>query len=623
MISKRQQSILEFLKKQQSVVSMDEIAEFVGCSNRTVRSELDKIEALAKTHGLMLIRKPSLGVMLHDQANAKWEHLLNQVDYHDKTYRQRQLLLYLLMHKQCTLIDIADKLQISRQTITRDLNQLVKDYPLLFKSFTRSTHGCFFDKEECVVLEAIKNTVLTSEMILLIQENKTITTSNQKQQANRWLQQIQHQLQAEFEAASFLYLESLITLYLLRSNFAIATERALSLEMTQFFNANPLSVNYCAKELVYQALLGARLSKGTLSLSKANDHLAMKLYQNLSTALGIALTQEELTSSGLLLHLQASMTRIRSGQRIDNPLLKEIRVSLGLLYEVVVETIKHFEVEHDLVFSEDEIGFVAMHLGALMQSQVYIKAPIKIAIVCQHGMATSRLLLSRVKALLPNHQISGPYSLSEFLELSPANAFDYVITTIALGIKNELVVHAILTTQDIDMIEKTIWNYTYWKQCDILINNYRVNQEEVISMSQMIKAQHIRLSDETLNYKQAIKQAASLLLNDGIIENRYIEKMIWAVETLGPYMVILPEVAFVHAAPEDGVNRNGISLLRLSAPIAFGKSNTAPVQAIFVIASKNKEDQGLLKLVKILEAGNNTVMLLSMKHIEDIIGLKG
>ena len=324
-----------------------------------------------------------------------------------------------------------------------------------------------------------------------------------------------------------------------------------------------------------------------------------------------------------MLHLRATITRIQSGQKIENPLLDEVQVSLGLLYEVVADTIKTFEKEHYLIFSEDEIAFIAMHLGAIMQSQVYVKVPTKIAIVCQHGMATSRLLLSRVEALLPSHDISGPYALSEFKNLSPMNVFDYVITTSPLGIENELVVHPIMTNNDITLIEKTIWNYTYWKQCDILINNYRVNQEEMISMKDMIKKQHIVLSKESYNYKQAIKVAAQVLVDDGIIENTYVEKMIWAVETLGPYMVILPKVAFVHAGAEDGVNRNGISLLRLDSPILFGKENTAPVQAIFVIASKSREDRGLLKLVKILEEKNKTTMLLTTNNIDDILTLKG
>lgn len=623
MISKRQQQVVQYLKEQKSAVSIDEIAKVCQCSNRTIRYELNVIESIAKSYKLTLLRKPSIGIQLVDANNPKWDQMLTSVNYHDKHYRQHHLLLFLLTSKQCTLKDIAEKLQVSRQTITRDLNQLTQDYPTLFANFKRTTHGCTFHTDERVIREALKNSLLNQDMINVMQEVDVITQASEKKQANEWLQQIQNQLQAEFEPSSFLFLENLATLYLFRSEMQPTNGVELVHETTLFFGENNLAVDTLAKELLYQALLGARLSKGSLSLYGANADLAELLFKALSDALGFILNEEEAIASGLMLHLRATITRIQSGQHIDNPLLDEVRVSLGLLYEVVMDTIKSFEEEHKLHFSEHEIAFIAMHLGAIMQSQVYVKAPTKIAIVCQHGMATSRLLLSRVEALLPSHDIAGPYSVKEFKNLSAINVFDYVITTIPLGIDNELVVHPIMSNKDVALIEKTIWNYTYWKQCDILINNYRVNQEEMISMRDMIKKHHIVLSSDSYNYKQAIKAAAEVLVVEGIIENTYVEKMIWAVETLGPYMVILPKMAFVHAAADDGVNRNGISLLRIDTPIPFGKENTAPVQAIFVIASKSREDRGLLKLVRILEEKNNMNVLLTSNDIDEILKLKG
>ena len=114
-------------------------------------------------------------------------------------------------------------------------------------------------------------------------------------------------------------------------------------------------------------------------------------------------------------------------------------------------------------------------------------------------------------------------------------------------------------------------------------------------MQQLIKQKHVQLSDRFDDWQKAIEFAAKPLLDDGVIQQRYITKMIWAVESLGPYMVILPKIAFVHAGNEDGVIRNGISCLRLAQPLSFGTQKATEVQVIFVIASKAKEDMGLLK----------------------------
>jgi mannitol/fructose-specific phosphotransferase system IIA component (Ntr-type) len=88
-------------------------------------------------------------------------------------------------------------------------------------------------------------------------------------------------------------------------------------------------------------------------------------------------------------------------------------------------------------------------------------------------------------------------------------------------------------------------------------------------------------------------------------------------------MVILPKVAFVHAGTQDGVIKNGISCLRMSSPISFGNQKATEVQVIFVIASKAKEDMGLLKLVRIIENNDNYESLLTTNDVKAILALEG
>jgi mannitol/fructose-specific phosphotransferase system IIA component (Ntr-type) len=142
-------------------------------------------------------------------------------------------------------------------------------------------------------------------------------------------------------------------------------------------------------------------------------------------------------------------------------------------------------------------------------------------------------------------------------------------------------------------------------------------------MHELIKEKHIQISHRFDNWQKAIEFAAKPLLDDGVIQPRYITKMIWAVESLGPYMVILPKIAFVHAGNEDGVIRNGISCLRMAQPLSFGSQKATDVQVIFVIASKAKEDMGLLKLVRIIENMDNYDRLINANDIKAILALEG
>lgn len=104
---------------------------------------------------------------------------------------------------------------------------------------------------------------------------------------------------------------------------------------------------------------------------------------------------------------------------------------------------------------------------------------------------------------------------------------------------------------------------------------------------------NIILTDEFDSWELAIKQASEPLLEKNIIKESYVEAMINSVYKNGPYMIIMPHIALAHARPEDGVNENGISFLKLKAPVIFPQEND--VDIIIVLAAK--EDEGHLELM--------------------------
>ncbi len=621
MLSKRQQQVIHFLMQQNSPITIEHLSRVCGCSYKTMFLELKKIQAIATSYQCHVNKKPSVGVFIKDKDNPCWQKILERVHYYDPVYRQKFILLSLLTHPMIHPKDLAHTLQVSRQTITRDLQNLKQS--ILNEYLHQSTSGCQIVMDECELRKKLKNNWLTQSLIEVMFQHDDEQLIVALNQTKKEFDQYQRQLSVEFEDSSLTMLIALSALLLIRSTFKQANDCDLSWHEKQLIE--PLSIHFdkCASKLMAQSIAGTRLHKGSLMSNRLNQELAHELLQSLCHILQVSVDLSESTINGLLLHLQATISRAKNQQIIENPLLEDVRVTSGLLYELVSQEMKKFSTKHELEFSEHEIAYVVMHVSLLLQSQHQLQAPIKIAIVCQFGVATSKLLLARIHALLPNHNLSGPFSISEFQALKNNELFDYVITTTPLSLSNELVVSPILTNNDVSLIETTIWNTTYWKQCDSLINTYRLHQQEKLSLRSLVKKRHIIYTNKELSYKAAIALAASGLLEDHIIEQSYIDKMIWAVETLGPYMVILPQVAFVHAAYDDGVNKNGISLLRLSQAIDFGERNAVQVKAIFVIASKVKEDMGLLKLVKILEANNNLQTLLSSVDSNEIVEMRG
>ena len=91
----------------------------------------------------------------------------------------------------------------------------------------------------------------------------------------------------------------------------------------------------------------------------------------------------------------------------------------------------------------------------------------------------------------------------------------------------------------------------------------------------------IETNVEAKDWRDAIRKAGNLLLDNGFIEEDYINKMISTVEQFGPYIVLLKGMALAHAIPEHDVKKIGLSIVTLKNPIEFGNEANDPVKVVF------------------------------------------
>ena len=115
--------------------------------------------------------------------------------------------------------------------------------------------------------------------------------------------------------------------------------------------------------------------------------------------------------------------------------------------------------------------------------------------------------------------------------------------------------------------------------------------------------------------------SASPLLKKNLIEQRYVDGMINAVNELGTYMVLVDETAFVHAGTNDGIMSDCISFLNLKKPVIFGNNNSKLVRNIIVLGIKNRENKDALNIVNILAKSDNLDLLKSDIKIEQILDM--
>lgn len=116
-------------------------------------------------------------------------------------------------------------------------------------------------------------------------------------------------------------------------------------------------------------------------------------------------------------------------------------------------------------------------------------------------------------------------------------------------------------------------------------------------MEEIIEKNDIQVGLHASDYKEAILLASEPLIKEGKITKRYAEMMIESLESLGPYIVLMPGFALAHSAPCEEVKENCLSIAIFNEGIDF-KSEKGLVRVVMVLASTDGESH-VEKLSKI------------------------
>lgn len=139
---------------------------------------------------------------------------------------------------------------------------------------------------------------------------------------------------------------------------------------------------------------------------------------------------------------------------------------------------------------------------------------------------------------------------------------------------------------------------------------------DVLSKDKIIIKNHVD------NWEQAIKLAAQPLLSQNYIAPSYIDAMIQSVKTLGPYIVIAPQVAIAHARPGNDVHQVGLSLLKLEEAINFSTDSHYATLIFVLSATDHTSHLSILQnLAQLLGQQQNIEALLEASNEREIINI--
>ncbi|GHC51590.1 PTS sugar transporter subunit IIA [Streptomyces flavofungini] len=109
----------------------------------------------------------------------------------------------------------------------------------------------------------------------------------------------------------------------------------------------------------------------------------------------------------------------------------------------------------------------------------------------------------------------------------------------------------------------------------------------MVSVSDLLPVEAIRLDVVAEDWRAAIGAAGELLVATGSGTDAYTEEMIRTVEDSGPYIVLAPGLAFAHARPSPAVLRTGMAWVRLARAVEFGHETNDPVGLVVALAAED------------------------------------
>lgn len=159
---------------------------------------------------------------------------------------------------------------------------------------------------------------------------------------------------------------------------------------------------------------------------------------------------------GLLTHMEPALVRIKNHLPIYNPLLFQLKEQYGELFEATRQAADRIETLYALPISDEEAGFITMHVGASLERTALHASlrPVRIGVVCASGIGVSALLAARIEKKFGQDVKLQTLSLED-VRLQNTGLNELLLSTFPVelpGIET-IQVSPLLTDQDIHRIQ--------------------------------------------------------------------------------------------------------------------------------------------------------------------------
>ena len=635
-LNERQNSILKYLYNKKDYTTINEISKEFKVSVRTIRYDLDNIEYMLKDNDkISLVRTPRYGIKLEFKGKRDiltFSSIFDCVEINSPEDRVIFIAINLLIGNS-KVEELANMLSISKNTVVSDLKKAKEILNnLRINVISKAYVGTCIEGDEEDVRYAFINLYYkisnadNYKLLKMIIDDFDYVKNDIEERIHK----VENKLSLEYSDTSFKELIIIIMYCFMRmgeySNFNYSEEYIHEKEQEEEFEAiqyafadkteDKKEICYLMKWFKSAKVMSFINDKSDVKMD-GNKYLAMRIIEDMEKYTGIDYSNDFDFVNSVVMHFSVAMYRMQNNFKIENPLKEDIKMRLGIIYQITEDVMKKYESEIGVEFPDDEVSYMAMHFGAAFERKTQEIFDTKALIVCNSGLATAGLLSARMEVMLPQIQVEGVCRLNNLEDELKNKDVDIIISTVPIRNTDiEYVeVNPMLNIDDVLKLKKLAFNNVYEKSSEYLVSKYK--GDKVSSVAEIIKKSNAAFLYDADNWRDAIAEASKPLIKSGDIKEEYVDDMIKAIEDLGTYMVFIPEIAFVHASNKNVVN-NAVSMLTLKNEIYFGDNSEVRIKSIVVLANKD-ENKNLIELINILTKNNNAE---KFKNAEKYFDLK-
>lgn len=606
--------VVKFLMNSDELQSVKQISTKLEIKERLVRYHLNKINQFLKENNIQQLEViKRKGILLAEKENVRKAMRLfeQRIDLEQYQYSIQEcssfIILRLLTNEEpISSNDFEKKLNISNPTFRKYLSEVkktLKKYTLELIHLTRKGYilsGKQADFEHGFYKELL-SVMDTTEIMIFLKNGETYTKKGELFLFNTLDIAITEAIVSQLEAQEK------------EENQAFTDQEFLQLFIQVFFR----------KKASY--LKAQRKSKEETLIAGIPGDFTNQLIKNVEAAMPIELGGNHSSFAKILgAHIRNLNLRIKRQETANNPIyedfMEEHTEFVSFLKGIIEETIQN----HHIQISNQELSLIAIYfVSEIKRVQKAIHKEPSILIICSEGRLISNVIANKIKELFYSGKIT--VSPVRTINQKRLNSYDVVLSTIPLPDQlneNVLYIDSRFTKEDVKKISEYLpwrmnqeddalkyfgeimevisenckvenWSQLEFELINVLVKK-RIFQEKKGAMVNFTK-ESITIVPKVSHWEEAIDFATAHLISEGVIEERYREKIKENTRAFGPYMLIAPGVFFAHAGSEDGCKKDGISLVKFEKGVKILPNQEVPVDLIMTLAFKDSKTNYVLE----------------------------